>query len=116
MKYYRLRFFFEASSGICFWADDSETTQALGYTVDLNDLPLADELKNKLRVLMHQYDENCGLDGILGEIRFDRSALQSALRSARNLLPMIRESLGPQFKISDELGSLDSDETISKLS
>ncbi len=40
----KLRYFFDPGSGICLWASDEEARVAFGYPVELDELPLPQEL------------------------------------------------------------------------
>lgn len=52
----RLRFFLDAGSGVCLWAQDDAAKARFGYAVDLDDLKLPRDLAADLMHLMADYD------------------------------------------------------------
>jgi hypothetical protein len=53
----KLRFFFDAGSGICMWSADEISKEKFdGYPVECNELPLPENLWRKLRYLTAWYD------------------------------------------------------------
>lgn len=53
----KLRFFFDAGSGVCMWSADEISREKYGsYPVECNELPLSENLRRKLTYLMAWYD------------------------------------------------------------
>lgn len=54
----RLRYFFDPGSGVCLWAADASASEAYGYAVDHNDLPLSANTKARLTQLTARFNES----------------------------------------------------------
>ncbi|BAZ43165.1 hypothetical protein NIES4102_01630 [Chondrocystis sp. NIES-4102] len=52
----RLRYYFDAGSGICLWSADEFTSKKLGYAVELDDLPLSSNTSKWLIYLIAWFD------------------------------------------------------------
>lgn len=48
MSRYKLRFFFDAGSGICLWSADERTIEKFDYPVDPSKLPIDENLRRRL--------------------------------------------------------------------
>lgn len=53
----RLRFFFDAGSGVCLWAQDAEAKARFGYPVEASMLDVAEELRAEIEQLVTDYDD-----------------------------------------------------------
>ena len=53
----RLRFFFDAGSGVCLWAQDAEAKARFGYPVESRDLDIPDDLRAEIEQLTTDYDD-----------------------------------------------------------
>jgi hypothetical protein len=53
----RLRFFFDAGSGVCLWAQDAEAKARFGYPVESRDLDIPDDLRAEIEQLVTDYDD-----------------------------------------------------------
>lgn len=105
----RLRFFFDAGSGVCLWAQDEEAKQRFGYAVDLEALDLPRDLHADLTQLIADYDatidwNNPGAtpDIDTGPISFGYEADAPLLDRVQALLPRLRAALGPGFAIESD--------------
>ena len=52
----RVRFFFDAGSGVCLWAQDDEAKARFGYPVEAGDLDIPAELRAEIEQLVADYD------------------------------------------------------------
>lgn len=53
----RLRFFFDAGSGVCLWAQDAEAKARFGYPVESADLDIPEDLRAEIEQLVTDYDD-----------------------------------------------------------
>jgi len=52
-----LRFFFDAGSGVCLWADDAEAKARFGYAVESEMLDVPADLRAEIEQLVTDYDD-----------------------------------------------------------
>lgn len=105
----RLRFFFDAGSGVCLWAHDAETKERFGYAVELDDLNLPPVLRTEIAQLIADYDATIDWDDPgrtaepdPGAISFGYEAGAPLRDRVIDLLPRLRAALGPAFKIESD--------------
>lgn len=105
----KLRFFFDAGSGVCLWAQDEATKQRFGYSVDLHDLDLPPAMRAELTQLIVDYDATIDWDDPgradepdLGAISFGYEAEAPLRDRVRELLPRLRAALGSSFEIESD--------------
>ena len=53
---YRIRFFFDAGSGACFWAASDPARNGFGYWIDPDALPLSEHTRADAGALIERYD------------------------------------------------------------
>jgi len=53
----RLRFFFDAGSGVCLWAQDADAKARFGYPVEAEALDIPAELRDEIDQLVKDYDD-----------------------------------------------------------
>lgn len=58
----KLRYFFDPGSGICLWADDDEARGIFGYPIDLESLPLSQDLVAAGNELIEWFDTSIDWD------------------------------------------------------
>jgi hypothetical protein len=105
----RLRFFFDAGSGVCLWAQDDAAKQRFGYAVELDDLDLPHDLRADLVQLIADYDatidwNNPGAapDIDTGPISFGYEPDAPFRGRVEPLLPRLRAALGPEFAVESD--------------
>jgi len=105
----RLRFFFDAGSGVCLWAQDEEAKRRFGYPVDLDALDLPRDLYADLARLIADYDatidwNNPGAtpDIDAGPTSFGYEPDAPFQDRVRRLLPRLRIALGPRFTVESD--------------
>ena len=99
---YRLRFFFDAGSGVCLWSANPAARVRFGYPVVLGDLPLAERTRETGRRLIERYDTS--LDRSYPPDRSPWSEAESLGfdMAARDWLTNIKQELGRDFQVVDE--------------
>lgn len=102
---YRLRYFFDAGSGVCLWAGDAATQARYGYAVALDALPLSDETRGALGRLIAEFDRSIDwADPVGADVRGAGQAERFA-DAAREGLALLRRELAPSgFEVVDERG------------
>jgi hypothetical protein len=98
---YLLRFFFDPGSGICLWAGDAVTSEWFGYPIELDRLPLTPQTKAAAEELIGWFDESIDWDDP-GNLRPWPDEAEF-LATARALLERMRDELGADYIIQDEL-------------
>ncbi len=96
----RLRFFFDAGSGVCLWAQDDEAKARFGYPVEAGDLDIPAELRAEIEQLITDYDDTFPWDdpgggGVVEPSRtmFGYEENPPFVTRVRALLPKLRAAL-----------------------
>lgn len=97
------RFFFDAGSGIVLWAADDETRQQWDYPLDLDDLPVSDELRAGLADLLDRNDVSFNWAEPSGPGPWREDDCRVFVEDARAWLDRARAELGPGWLIRDEM-------------
>ncbi|AWB32700.1 hypothetical protein DBV39_02075 [Orrella marina] len=66
----RLRYFFDAGSGVCLWSGDDATEAQYGFAIDADDLPLSINTRQWLRYLIAWFDTSLDWDDAGGPARW----------------------------------------------
>ncbi|HEU4454476.1 MAG TPA: hypothetical protein VFR81_15515 [Longimicrobium sp.] len=106
MAIYRLRFFFDAGSGVCLWADNHEARESFGDAVRSDDLPLEPSTEARLERLIAWYDESIDWDdpGTAWPWTDEEQARFDAETQA--VLALLRQELGAEYEIEDRSKTL----------
>ncbi|HVY89090.1 MAG TPA: hypothetical protein VG942_09500 [Hyphomonadaceae bacterium] len=106
---YRLRFFFDAGSGVCLWSQNEAAKQRFGYAVELDSLDLPAGLAEEAERLISDYDATIDWSDPARLVEPDRDAVSfgyernAPLRDqVRSLLPRLRAALGADFEIESD--------------
>lgn len=103
---YRLRYFFDAGSGVCLWAGDAATEARYGYAVGLDALPLSDETRAALGRLIAANDRSIDwADPAGADVRAAGDAERFADAAREGLARLRRELPSSRFEIVDERGA-----------
>lgn len=104
-----LRFFFDAGSGVCLWAQNAEAKARFGYPVEAAMLDVPEELRAEIEQLVTDYDDTFPWgDPASGQpVEAARPIEGYAENPAfatrvRALLPRLRAALGPTFEIESD--------------
>lgn len=105
----RLRFFFDAGSGVCLWAQDAEAKARFGYPVEAAMLDIPDLLRAEIEQLVLDYDDTFPWDDPASgdPVAPDRTIFgyeetPAFATRVRELLPRLRAALGPGFEIASD--------------
>ena len=104
----RLRFFFDAGSGVCLWAQDAEAKARFGYPVEADVLDIPQVLRDEINQLVWDYDDTFPWDDPASgdPVAPDRTAFgyeenPPFVTRVRALLPKLRAAL-PGFEIESD--------------
>jgi len=96
----RLRFFFDAGSGVCLWAQNEAAKTRFGYPVEAGDLDIPAELRAEIEQLITDYDDTFPWDdpgggGVVEPSRtmFGYEENPTFVTRVRALLPKLRAAL-----------------------
>ncbi len=105
----RLRFFFDAGSGVCLWARDDEARARFGYAVEAAMLDVPAELRAEIEELVTDYDDTFPWDDPASGQAVAASRTISGYAESpafatrvRALLPKLRAALGPGLEIESD--------------
>jgi hypothetical protein len=98
---FRLRYVFDAGSGICLWADNNAARERFGYPVDVDDLPISPATRGEIARIVVWFDESIDWDdpSVLGPS--DDHERRRFEQAAHELLSLIRTDLGDSFEVVD---------------
>lgn len=97
------RYFFDPGSGVCLWAANDEAWRQFGYPVELEALPLSVNTRLAAEELIGRFDSGIDWNDPAGPSPWTEDDELSFLIAARQVLQHIREELGDEFEVRDEL-------------
>lgn len=99
----RLRYFFDAGSGVCQWAGNEPAKREYGYAIDEEDLPLSANTRHWLRHLIAWYDTGLDWDSPGGESLWSGDERRRFRQAASEGLERLRrEPPPPGLELIDE--------------
>lgn len=106
----RLRFSFDAGSGVCLWAMDVEAKARFGYAVEAAMLDVSEEMRAEIEQLVADYDDTFPWDDPAsglpvadpGRVVAGYDETPAFATRVRSLLPRLRAALGASFEIESE--------------
>lgn len=105
----RLRFSFDAGSGVCLWAMDAEAKVRFGYPVEAAMLDVPQQLRDAIEQMVTDYDDTFPWDDPASgrPVAAARDVpgyaeVPAFATRVRALLPQLRAALGPSFAIESE--------------
>lgn len=102
-KEYRLRFFFDAGSGVCFWtANDPARARFNNYPIRAGELPLPDATVQRIEELVGWYDRSLNWDYPPDPGPWRQADCDRFNAAVRDLLATVRQELGADFEIINE--------------
>jgi hypothetical protein len=99
---YRLRFFFDAGGGICFWAGNDAARARYGYPIDTDSLPLSPDVTLLANALCERFDASVDWDNPAGPSPWSAAEWGRFGAETRAFLETVRGQLGPDFEVIDE--------------
>lgn len=96
---YRLRFFFDAGSGVCLWAANDAARSRFGYAVDAEQLPIPAPLAERLASLIAEYDRSIDWSHPPGPSPWDAQQKTQFQRDAMRAVELLAEALGADYEV-----------------
>jgi hypothetical protein len=100
---YVLRFFFDYG-GTCLWAANGAARERFGYSVELSELPISDEMRHGLQMAGERFDSSLNWENPTGPSPWSDEDSEEFTQLTGRLLERLRASLGAEFEIRDERG------------
>lgn len=99
----RIRVFFDAGSGICFWAGN-DTARALhqGYSILPNELPIPVELQSLIESLIERYDASMDWDYPPDPTPWTEAECHDFNKSAQDMIAQLTAELSVDYEIVNE--------------
>ena len=101
---YLLHFWFEHGGG-CLWSKNRDASDAFGYKVRYQDLPLSDSLKEMLAALEARYATYLNWNDPAAPSPWTSEEKQTFLTDAEAAYHTLCEELGHRFLIENELSA-----------
>ncbi len=104
MAKYGARFFFDAGSGRCLWANSDVTRTAFDYDVDIGELNISNDAKALADQVMRWYDTSLNWSSPADPLPepWTMEEKRHFDDTARRLLAVLRTELGEDWEIIDE--------------
>jgi hypothetical protein len=103
------RFFFDYGSGTLLWMTGTEDRETWEYDVDLGRLPISHALRDELLSLVEQYDTSLNWDYPPDPGPWREPRCLRFNDAAHRTLGLLRQELGPVWRIADEFRELHED-------
>ncbi|MEO0558033.1 MAG: hypothetical protein AAF170_07600 [Bacteroidota bacterium] len=101
---YRLRFFFDPGSGVCFWSDSDEAYERFGdYPVLLEDLPLTPRTRADGNALIERFDTSLDWECPPDPSPWTKEEARSFRRDALAWFDRVREELDSDYDLVNTL-------------
>jgi len=102
MSIYRLRFFFDYGSGICFWSANEPAYKQFDYPIASDKLPLTIATQEAIEELISQFDQSLNWNDPGGPGLWSGDEWRTFDAKVRQLLPVVRQELGTDYEIVDQ--------------
>ncbi|NMC06389.1 MAG: hypothetical protein GYA24_14325 [Candidatus Lokiarchaeota archaeon] len=99
---YKIRFFFDAGSGTCFWSGNDAARERFGYFIDPYSLPLDITTRQEVLDVITAYDEAFNWDDPGSASPIDPTVEVAINARSDAMLQRVREQLGEAFDVVDE--------------
>ncbi|MEU9336622.1 hypothetical protein AB0D49_26220 [Streptomyces sp. NPDC048290] len=103
------RFFFDPRSGVVLWAATPEDKAVWGYAIELDRLPISDDLREVLLRLMHRFDTSLNWRNPNAPGPWREEECQDFNEAVYQVLGRLRAELGPDWLIYNEFLPLQED-------
>ena len=99
-KIYKLKFMFDWGSGVCLWSANKYAEKKFGdYPIFCSDLPISQNLKEKLEELIEWHDEALNWNDPAGDLIWDDRQVKEFLASARSLYLELCDELPDDYEV-----------------
>jgi hypothetical protein len=102
LSVYKLRYFFDFGSGICFWAANNPARAHFDYPIHSSKLPITSTLMHRVEFVLAWYDTFLDWDNPPTETQWREIEGAQFNIAAQELLHLVRAELGAEFEIVDE--------------
>jgi hypothetical protein len=102
LSIYKLRYFFDFGSGICFWAANDPTRDHFGYPIHSSNLPITSTLMHRVEFVLAWYDTFLDWDNPATETHWKAIEEVQFNLAAQELLHLVRAELAAEFEIVDD--------------
>ncbi|CAA6822022.1 MAG: Unknown protein [uncultured Sulfurovum sp.] len=107
MEVFKLRFFFDAGSGICMWSANDNSKEKFGdYPIECNQLPISENLWRKLSYLTAWYDTCIDWSYPPNPTPWSTSECHRFNKEVLSVLNDVTRELGKEYIIQNEFKSV----------
>ena len=99
---FRIRFFFDAGSGTCFWTANEVTREKYSYPVEPDALPIDENLRREAIYLCAWRDTSIDWENPAGGSPWSQKEWELFGSKAQSFLNRVQIQLGSQYNIFDE--------------
>ena len=99
-KVFQLKFMFDWGSGVCLWSSNTTSQEKFGdYPIDTDDLPVSQELKEKIEYLINKHDEALNWNDPGGDLLWNDTQIQEFMNEAKKVYLALCDELGAEYEI-----------------
>lgn len=99
MAKYVLKYMYDWCSGTCLWSVNKEADEKYGYPIDLDDLPLSDELRKELDFLVDKHDEALDWDCPSNPLLWSEQEQTDFISRAKKAYYFVVKELGDDYEV-----------------
>lgn len=99
MAKYVLKYMYDWGSGTCLWSVNEAAHKQYDYPIDLDDLPLSDELKKELDFLVDKHDEALDWDYPPNPLLWSEQEQADFISRAKKAYYLIVKELGDDYEV-----------------
>lgn len=82
MKIYEMKYMYDWSIGTCLWSINEAAIRDYNYPVDINELPISNELREMLIYLIYKHDEALNWDNHVDELLWSKEEIEKFSKMA----------------------------------
>jgi len=99
---FRIRFFFDAGSGICFWAGNEAARQKYDYPIEASTLPMSENLWREAVYICAWYDTSIDWEYPPDDSPWSSSERNIFNRKVRDFFARVQAELGSEYELVNE--------------
>ena len=99
MAKYEMKYMFDWGSETCLWSTNEASFEWYDYPVEINDLPISKEMKQRLEAVIDRHDKALNWSNPAGELLWDESQQKNFYKDAIDLYYSLCNELGSDYKV-----------------
>jgi len=101
MEKYKIRFFFDYG-GPCFWCASDRAYEKWGYPIEIEQLPLSDDLKRELNDLDREYRSYFNIEYLPDPLSWTKEQEVRFIAKTNTIYERVKNELGEEYEVVNE--------------